>query len=589
MYFDEQRLLADEITTLRYAGRTDEAIALCQKAELRFPDNSFFPKLQGDICRQNGRFPQAAQAYLNMLTLLRPHQFSIFATAYRNLEKSAPADFMRSFLEKIQDLLTKGLLSKEIEKDLYSFLGAQLVMDRDFLHFAEQANDDCNIHLIQKKLEQWESEQDIAKIEALAAFKLGSGKTSQSKKIDSFLIQKLEKLGKYDLALSMIEKTQKPYQNKLILVEILRICRKKTDYSFAEKELSIDEEFIDSSDFNLQYELVYYFRAKDRGEELEKTLRRMRGDAVSSIPIARTLYNFYLSLNRFEDAQSIYEHIQQLEQSHAAGRVQRKKKSRTKSFLLKQLESEQAVRQRMEDLVSDQEHNRRMIALRDLLKGLSHELGQPITNIRYAVQFHRRKMRRNMDTPEDLEVLLSDILLQTDRLGTLLSRFSPVVSPKNESGEFSITACAAKVFDDLETRLREQNISCQIDGPSDLILPGDQVQFSQVFYNLILNSMQAIEKDGHIDIAISVSAHHMITITFTDNGPGIPEQNYQKIFEPFFSTKDPTSGNGGEGLGLYIVWNILKMFNGTIRIDKDFQTGTRFIIQIQQSKGGTER
>lgn len=248
------------------------------------------------------------------------------------------------------------------------------------------------------------------------------------------------------------------------------------------------------------------------------------------------------------------------------------------------MESEQAVWQRMKELVSEQEHTRQMIALRDLLKGFSHELGQPITNVRYAVQLYQKKMQKNLDTRHALQVLLSDILLQTNRIGMLLSRFSPIVSPKNESGKFSVRECAEKVFTDLETRLLSQNITHRIIGASALVLTGDQIQFSQVFYNLILNAMQAIEKNGHIDINISVSEYHVLTIIFADNGPGIPEQNFQKIFEPFFSTKDPTSGNGGEGLGLYIVWNILKMFNGTIQIDKNFRSGTKFIIQIQQEK-----
>ena len=193
-------------------------------------------------------------------------------------------------------------------------------------------------------------------------------------------------------------------------------------------------------------------------------------------------------------------------------------------------------------------------------------------------------MQKNLDTRHALQVLLSDILLQTNRIGMLLSRFSPIVSPKNESGKFSVRECAEKVFTDLETRLLSQTITHRIIGASALVLTGDQIQFSQVFYNLILNAMQAIEKNGHIDINISVSEYHVLTIIFADNGPGIPEQNFQKIFEPFFSTKDPTSGNGGEGLGLYIVWNILKMFNGTIQIDKNFRSGTKFIIQIQQEK-----
>ncbi len=586
---EEQRLLANEITRFRFSDQPDEAIALCQQAMSQFPANSFFPKLQGDICRQYKRFPQAAQAYLKMLTLLRPDKFSIFATAYRNLERNAPAEVIRSFLKDIKELLNSECLPRELEKNLHILLGSQLAVDDEFLMFAKQANDDNNINFIRNKIENWEATQDTAKIEALATFKLNTEGKPESKKIDAFLIQKLEKLKKYELALALIPKTQKPYQNKLILAAMLRICRKKGDYSFAEKELHIDEAFIEQSSFNLQYELVYYFQIKGNEEGLEKTLRQMRTSATSSIPIARTLYNFYLSLNRFEDAQSIFKHIQQLEQNQTAEWEQRKKRraNSTLSRSEEQMESEQAVWQRMKELVSEQEHNRQMIALRDLLKGFSHELGQPITNVRYAVQLYQKKMQKKLDTPEALQILLSDILLQTNRIGMLLSRFSPIVSPKNETGEFSVKECAEKVFDDLATRLRGQNISYQIDGSSDLILTGDQIQFSQVFYNLILNAMQAIEKNGHIMISISMSEYDVLTIIFADNGPGIPEQNFQKIFEPFFSTKDPTSGNGGEGLGLYIVWNILKMFNGTIQIDKNFHSGTKFIIQIQQTKGGT--
>lgn len=524
-----------------------------------------------------------------MLVLLRPEKFSVFVTAYRNLEKNAPREIMQSFLEDIKGSLNSESLSEELRKNLYIFLGSQLVVDDAFLRLAEQADSDDNFDRIKSKVDGWEAAQDIAKIEALATLKLDKENDAKSKRIDTFLIYRLEKWEKYDLALALIEKTQKPYQNKLILAAMLRICRKKEDYAFVEKELDIDERFIDTSDFNLQYELVYYFRSKDDDEGLERTLRQMRSrSATRSIPIARTLYNFYLSLDRFKDAQSIYDHIQHLEQERAVEREQRRK-GRTRpssSRSEEQMESEQAVWQRMKELVSEQEHNRQMIALRDLLKGFSHELGQPITNIRYAVQLYQKKVQRDLDTPEALQVLLSDILRQTDRIGMLLSRFGPIVSPKDESGAFSVRACAEKVFDDLKTRLCEQSITYQIDGPTDLTLSGDQVQFSQVFYNLALNAMQAIEKDGHITIDITGPVHGVLTILFTDDGPGIPEQNFQKVFEPFFSTKDPTSGDGGEGLGLYIVWNILKMFNGTIQIDKSFQSGTRFMIKIQQAKGG---
>ncbi len=586
--YEEQKAIAAEITGLRNLGMMEDAIGMCQKAARQFPNDSFFPKLLGDMYRQGGRFEAAAEEYLKILQLIQPSQFQIFIKAYRKLEQNAPEHFMCWFRDRIMMVLEAEELPEELRKRMNFLLGSEFALDKNFLNTAEQANDDRNRAAVQKEIEKWESIQDISRIEALATYKINQTRESNSKGIDTFLIQRLEKLGRYDLALSLIEKTKKPYTEKLIIVAILRMCRKKADYTFAERVLQIDEKFIESSDFNIQYELVYYFQTANRGEELEKTLRLMRDrSATSSIPIARTLYNFYLSLSKFEEAQSIYEHIRNLEQNQKNEYGQHKKHG-TKSRSEVQLESEQFVWQRMKDLVSDQEHNRQMIALRDLLKGFSHELGQPITNIRYAIQLHQRKIKRGKDAPEDLETLLSDILVQTDRLGVLLARFSPVVSPKNEAGTFSVRDCVSRVFGDLETRLHGQNITYRIDGSPEISLQGDQVQFSQVFYNLVLNSMQAVEKDGRIDIGISAPAHNMVTIEFADNGPGIPEEYYQKIFEPFFSTKDPTSGNGGEGLGLYIVWNILKMFNGTIQIDKNFRGGTRFLIQIQQTKGGTQ-
>ena len=108
---------------------------------------------------------------------------------------------------------------------------------------------------------------------------------------------------------------------------------------------------------------------------------------------------------------------------------------------------------------------------------------------------------------------------------------------------------------------------------------GDRIQFSQVFYNLVLNSMQAILGNGKITVSIT-TVRNSIRILFSDNGPGIPEENRKKIFEPFFSTKDPTSGNGGEGLGLFVVWNILKMYKGTIQLNHKYKNGAQFIIKI---------
>ena len=131
------------------------------------------------------------------------------------------------------------------------------------------------------------------------------------------------------------------------------------------------------------------------------------------------MYNFYLSFDRFEDAQNLSEHIQKL--------IDRKrtavKKDQHSDRSEEQLESEQVVWQRIKDLVSEKEHNRQMLALRDLLKGFSHELGQPITNIRYQIQLQQLRIKRGIGTMDDVQDLFATILEQTERIGYMLDRF----------------------------------------------------------------------------------------------------------------------------------------------------------------------
>jgi hypothetical protein len=76
---------------------------------------------------------------------------------------------MGLFVEGIRELRSNAGLPEELEKNLYTLLGSQLAIDKEFLLFAEQADDDCNINLIKSKVNKWEAIQDIARIEALAS------------------------------------------------------------------------------------------------------------------------------------------------------------------------------------------------------------------------------------------------------------------------------------------------------------------------------------------------------------------------------------------------------------------------------------
>lgn len=181
---------------------------------------------------------------------------------------------------------------------------------------------------------------------------------------------------------------------------------------------------------------------------------------------------------------------------------------------------------------------------------------------------------------------MENILSQTYRIKKMLDRFSPITSEKNAETNFNVVKEINNVFGDFSSRLSKENIEWKVNTETDFDLFGDNIKFDQIFYNLIGNSIYAIKENGKkgiITVNISENETEYI-ITFEDNGTGIEQKYLGKIFEPFFTTKesvDDESG-GGEGLGLYIIWNIVRMFNGNIRVDREYNNGARFIITISK-------
>ena len=111
------------------------------------------------------------------------------------------------------------------------------------------------------------------------------------------------------------------------------------------------------------------------------------------MPISRTLFKLYVKYNMLDKAKE---------------------------------ETEAVVWDRLRTLVSEQEHTRQLLAMSELIKGFSHELGQPITNIRYAIQLYYRKNRKlEINISNEEKELLDSILRQTERVGKLLNRSSP--------------------------------------------------------------------------------------------------------------------------------------------------------------------
>jgi two-component system NtrC family sensor kinase len=129
----------------------------------------------------------------------------------------------------------------------------------------------------------------------------------------------------------------------------------------------------------------------------------------------------------------------------------------------------------------------------------------------------------------------------------------------------------------LENYARINNINIRTDFAPDIpIIASDQSQLQQVFLNLISNAIDAIGKDGRVEV-LSRLGGGRIRVEIVDNGPGIPPEMQKRIFDPFVTTKQAGKGTG---LGLWISYNIMEKLGGKISFSSQARKGTTFTVEI---------
>ncbi len=392
-------------------------------------------------------------------------------------------------------------------------------------------------------------------------------------RIDSYCISVYENSENYERALKMAEELLDIQPDSVVIRTFFRICRKTGSYKRADALLNKHPNILNRTDFNTLYELVYYFEAFDKLSEVKNTLRKIEENFPQSPPIRATVRNFYLKFGLLEDANRV------------------KKAGKSEISITAEIENEDmleeaAVQESQDKMISQiLEHEKRLTAISDLAKGISHEFGQPITNIRYTIQNYRYFFKGEITKKILFNEIFDRILKETERMGRLNDRLSPITSSKSFIEEFDVIARIQDTVKALDIRLQEPQITVDVQPVTPVFLTNDPVKFDQIVNNLLLNAIDAIEekqpvKANKIDMRIKDKTNS-IKIVFTDSGKGIPPEDREKIFDPFFSTKNPGKG---EGLGLFIVWNILKMQGGKIILDAKYEQGTRFFITIPKKQ-----
>lgn len=231
-------------------------------------------------------------------------------------------------------------------------------------------------------------------------------------------------------------------------------------------------------------------------------------------------------------------------------------------------------------------HSERLASVGRLAAGVAHEIGNPVTGIACLAQ--NMKLETNDDNVLDIA---NQVLTQTKRISSILQtlmNFSRTGnhSQANQHAPADIHRCVSEAIKLLSLNSKNKDIQFHNECSSDLIVIGDEQRLVQVFINLLSNACDASEPGGNIFITGNVTDYSAI-IEVSDEGSGIPEDQLDHIFEPFYTTKGPDEGTG---LGLALVYSIIEEHYGHIQVispaHADRPGGTKIIINLpaQQNK-----
>jgi nitrogen-specific signal transduction histidine kinase len=219
-------------------------------------------------------------------------------------------------------------------------------------------------------------------------------------------------------------------------------------------------------------------------------------------------------------------------------------------------------------------HTEKLSALGRMAAGIAHEINNPLAGILLFSTNMRKKVPDQGPLKEGLDVIIKETRRCKGIIQDLLE-FSRDKEPTKTPASINKIIEASLGILENEFRLHYITIEKRLapDIP-DILLDNNLMQ--QVFVNLLINAVEAIQDKGVITIESRMSPDQkIVTIEITDTGTGIHSNHLTNIFEPFFSTK-----TNGTGLGLAVSFGIIQKHQGRIQVDSEPGRGTRFTIQI---------
>jgi PAS domain S-box-containing protein len=221
----------------------------------------------------------------------------------------------------------------------------------------------------------------------------------------------------------------------------------------------------------------------------------------------------------------------------------------------------------------------KLAGIGQLAAGIAHQLNTPLGSILLSAQMLEDTVVNEDDT-EDIR----RIIRQTEQCRGIIKGLLNFARPTgSERGRMNLAEAITETAYLMEKNLKVNNVELDITTTTGPWVYGNRNELEQVFFNLLANAMDAMPKGGRIDVKLEDGGPGEIRVEFRDNGEGIPAENHDRIFLPFFTTKDYGKGTG---LGLSIVARIIHEHGGRIELESARGKGTAFTLWFPRARNG---
>ena len=219
----------------------------------------------------------------------------------------------------------------------------------------------------------------------------------------------------------------------------------------------------------------------------------------------------------------------------------------------------------------------RLNVLTLLAAGVAHEIGNPLNSLHIHLQLMERSLQKpNGEAKAELQQWIDVARSEVDRLDSIVTQFLRAIRPSRpQLRPENLNAIVEEAVRFFTPEIEDRDIVVQQELRSDLpLLQIDRDQMKQAFYNVIKNSLEAMQRHGALRIRTDMDDTHVL-IRFVDTGSGMSAGNLSRVFEPYFTTKP-----SGSGLGLLIVRRIVREHGGELSIESSRGKGLTLTIRL---------